>query len=138
MIRPLVWQGHQPTRFNATIETRATQSERGQFLGTSIVREGFQANYEVRNLPELWVRDVMQEFLWSAWRYAYFVAHRPIDFPDEVDFVKTSTPIVPENATGGATPRGSATKVSGRRMDVSWSGRAIGGHISGIFPWGVE
>ncbi len=137
MVRPVQWSGHTPSRFNVNLTKRASTSERGQRLGTSIIREGFSAEYNVENLPEEWVREYFEPFARSAWRYGYFVAWRPVDFPEDADFSWSDDPIVPENSGPGLPPRKGGDASSGRRMSVSWSARVYGGHVTGIPPWGA-
>ena len=136
MQRPIKWLGHTPGVLNRRIEKRANESVRGQRLGTTLIRQGFQADFEVNNLPELWVRGDFDDFVQSAWRYGYFVAWRPEDFTDDVLFGWTEDPIIATNEGHGKLPRSSATTTDGRRMSVSWSMRAHGGWEEGIVPWG--
>lgn len=137
MQRPVKWNGHTPGVLNPRITKRPSMSERGQRLGTTLIREGFEASFTVENLRELWVRDRFLDFMRSAWRYGYFVSWRPADFPDEVLFGWTEDAIAPANAGSGDLPRDGATLDDGRRMNVDWSLRAHGGYVSGIVPWGA-
>lgn len=137
LLRPVKWNGHTPGVLNPMITKRPSKSERGQRLGTTLIREGYEANFTLENLPELWVREKFLTFTRAAWRYGYFVSWRPIDFPDEPLFGWTQDPIVPSNSGSGRLPRDGATETDGRRMSVSWSMVAHGGHESGIVPWGA-
>lgn len=136
MQRPIVWNGHTPGTLNPSIVKRPSMSERGQRIGTTLIREGYSASFEVNNLRELWVRNVFKSFMVSAWRYGYFIAWRPIDFPKEILYGWTDSAIAPTNSGAGTLPRNGATETDGRRMSVSWSIQAHGGYESGILPWG--
>lgn len=126
MQRPVQWNGHTPGVMNRVVTKRPAMSDRGQYLGTTIIREGFEVSYEANNLDEDWVRETFDDFAKAAIRCGYFIAWRPTQFPKEVLFGWTENPIVPTNTQGGRT----------RRMGVSWSMRAHGGYESGIVPWG--
>jgi hypothetical protein len=137
MPQPVNWLGHSPALFNANITKRPSTSDRGQRLGTTIIRGGLEASYEVDHLNELWARNTFQTFTQAAWRYGYFVSWRPEDFPDEVLFGWTEQPITLDNSLGGTRPRDGATVSDGRKMSCSWSLQAHGGYESGIVPWGA-
>ena len=111
MPRPVKWMGHTPAYFNRQIEKRPTTSERGQRLGTSIIRQGRQASFNVDLLSETWMRSTFDDFIMSAQQYGYFIAWRPTQFSDEVFFGWTDSAIIPSNTQGGLT----------RRMSVEWS-----------------
>jgi len=126
MPRPVQWMGHAPGTLNANTIKRANQSERGQRLGATVIRIGFEAAFTVSNLDEDWIRDYFATFMRQARRYGYFIAWRPTQFPREVLYGWTDDDIVPENAQGGTT----------RLMSVSWDMMAHGSYDEQIYPWG--
>ena len=126
MPRPVQWMGHTPGTLNANTIKRASQSERGQRLGTTVIRIGFDAAFTVDNLDEDWVRGYFAKFMRQARRYGYFIAWRPTQFPREVLYGWADDDIVPENAQGGTT----------RLMSVSWDMMAHGSYDEQIYPWG--
>lgn len=110
MDRPVKWMGHVPAYFNRSFEKRPTTSERGQRLGTSIIRQGRQASFDANLISETWMRSTFDDFIVSAQQYGYFISWRPTQFADEVFFGWTEQPIIPENSQGGVT----------RKMSISW------------------
>ena len=124
MIRPVRWLGHSPTRFGRVIQKTANMSERGQRLGSSLIRQGLEANFEAHNLDERWVRSTLDQWIVNSQRYGYFIAWRPTQFPLEVFFGWTDQAIVPQNSQGGIN----------RKITVNWPFTAHAGHEIGVYP----
>ena len=93
-----IYQGHTPLTLSAETVIRPQRSERGQFLGRSIIRGGFKTRAAFSNLTAVWVRSELDPFIEAARRYPFFFAWRPGPFPKEVGYVWTSQDIVPSNA----------------------------------------
>jgi hypothetical protein len=110
LTRPIRWMGHTPTRFNRDFDKRPNTSERGQRLGSSLIRQGLSGSFSVANLDETWVRSTFDSFIVNSMRYGYFISWRPDQFPSEVYFGWTDKPIKPVNSQGGTT----------RLMSVGW------------------
>jgi hypothetical protein len=110
MTRPVVWMGHTPARFNRDFDKTPNVSERGQRLGSSLIRQGLSASFTINNLDETWARNILDPFLVNSMRYGYFMSWRPDQFPAEVYFGWSDKPIVPVNSRGGIT----------RLMSLNW------------------
>lgn len=110
MPRPVKWMGHVPAILNRNFDKRPNVSERGQRLGSSLIRQGLSGQFDVANLGEYWVRSTFDLFIRNCMRYGYFIAWRPDQFPDEVLYGWTDDPIKPVNSQGGVN----------RLMSVSW------------------
>lgn len=108
--RPAKWMGHTPSYFNWDIVKRPTASERGQRLGTSLIRQAREGTFNIDLVSETWMRSTFGPFILAAQRYGYFIAWRPTQFANEVFFGWTDSPIIPNNSKGGTT----------RKMSVSW------------------
>lgn len=97
MQRPF-YQGHTPLTLSGDTVIRPTRSERGQFLGRSIIRGGFRTGVSWSNLTAAWVRSDFAPFIEAARTSPFFFAWRPASFPREVGYVWTSQDIAPSNA----------------------------------------
>lgn len=97
MQRP-IYQGHTPLTLSGDTVIRPQRSERGQFLGRSIVRGGFKTGVAWSNLTAAWVRGSFAPFIESARKYPFFFAWRPGSFPREVGYVWTPGDIAPTNS----------------------------------------
>ena len=97
MQRPF-YQGHTPLTLSGDTVIRPTRSERGQFLGRSIIRGGFRTGVSWSNLTAAWVRSDLEPFIEAARTSPFFFAWRPASFPREVGYVWTSQDIAPSNA----------------------------------------
>ena len=82
MERPF-YGGHAPVNLSRITVTRPNVSERGQFLGRSIVRSGASGAWAWNNLTAAWVRRYLDPFLESARALPFFVLWRPVTFPGE-------------------------------------------------------
>lgn len=109
-----IYGGHSPINLSRITVTRPNSSERGQWLGRSIVRSGLTGDFSWSNLTAEWYREYFDPFVEHARTKPFFIAWRPATFPKEVAYVWTSRDITPSN--------------SGRRnlMDVSFSAGGLG------------
>jgi len=113
MQRP-IYVGHTPVTLSRTTETTTNVSDRGQYLGRSIVRTGVSTSAEFQHLRSDWYRSNFDPFVKAARVQPFFFAWRPSTFPREVGYVWTEDDIRPSN-TG---PRDF--------MSVSFSFKGIG------------
>ena len=96
MPRP-IYGGHSPLDLSRTTVIRPLTSERGQFLGRSIVRSGFHADYSWQNLTPAFYRSEFDLFVEDALRFPYFLAWRPSTFTESVGYVWSGQNISPSN-----------------------------------------
>lgn len=101
MQRP-IYGGITPITLGRETVIRPQTSERGQFLGRSIIRAGvsFQASW--RHLLPAWYRENFDPFVLSARRRPFFIAWRPLSYPAEVGYMWTQGDITPSNMGMGA------------------------------------
>lgn len=97
MARP-IYGGHSPITLSRQTVVRPTESEKGQWLGRSVIRYGLQTSYNWSNLKALWYRQYFDPFVESARFRPFFIAWRPADYPQEVAFGWTSDDIQPSNS----------------------------------------
>lgn len=69
-----------------TAEALNTESAGGQFLGRSIQRVTQDNNVPVRHLAEPYVRATLAPLIADAREYPYFLAERPLAYPDAVSY----------------------------------------------------
>ena len=96
MPRP-IYGGHSPIDLSRTTVIRPQISERGQFLGRSIVRSGFQADYSWQNLTPAFCRDEFDLFVADALLFPFFLAWRPSTFIESVVYAWSGQGISPSN-----------------------------------------
>lgn len=97
MTRP-IYGGHSPLDMSRNTVVRPMKSERGQFLGRSIVRTGFSTGYSWTNLDPTFYRNEFDPFVESARSYPFFIAWRPSGFLNDVGYVWTTSDIKPTNS----------------------------------------
>lgn len=93
----MIYGGHTPITLARNTVVRPTRSERGQWLGRSIIRGGSVGSWSWRYLDPSWYRTYFDPFVEAARTQPFFIAWRPGDFPDEVGYVWTSGDIRPGN-----------------------------------------
>lgn len=81
MARPF-YSGHSPIMLSRNTTRRPTVSESGEWLGTTLVRQGRQTSVEWNNLKAPWYRQFFDPFVSHAQRYPFFFAWNPKRFPD--------------------------------------------------------
>lgn len=96
MPRP-IYGGHSPLDLSRTTVIRPHSSERGQFLGRSIIRSGFGTDFSWQHLTPAFYRDEFELFVEDARRFPFFLAWRPQTFPESVGYVWTGQDIKPSN-----------------------------------------
>ena len=109
--------GATPPPMGRTATLLPTRSERGQYLGRSLRRTGVEAEADFEHLTATWYRSQMEPFVLHALTGAYFFAWYPSKYPEEIAYVWTNDPIVPEN-----TGPGDLMSVSFTMMGVESSG----------------
>lgn len=87
--------GHSPGTLSRQTVIEPSRSVTGQFLGRSIVRRGFQTEYEWEYLDPLWYRANFDPFVAAAIRDPFFIAWRPDKYPEEVLYAWTDRDIAP-------------------------------------------
>ncbi len=96
MPRP-IYGGHSPLDVSRTTVIRPQRSERGQFLGRSIVRSGFQADFSWQHLTPAFYRSEFDLFVADALQFPFFIAWRPSTFTESVGYVWSGQDISPSN-----------------------------------------
>lgn len=79
--------------------TRITNSssETGQFLGRTTIPMGSTAGWSWTALDPAWYRANFDPFVSHARSKPYFIAWRPVDYPNEIGYVWTASDIHPTN-----------------------------------------
>ncbi len=89
MQRPL-YGGHNPISLARNTVVRPNVSERGQWLGRSIVRAGARGSWMWNNLTAEWVRRYLAPFITAARTSPFFILWRPETFPAEAGYCWTT------------------------------------------------
>lgn len=89
--------GHTPGTLARQTAIMPNKSEGGQFLGRSIIRQGYATSYEWKHLEADWYRQYFDPFVESARKYPFFVSWFPKKYPDEVLYAWTNEDIAPSN-----------------------------------------
>lgn len=95
------YAGATPPPLGVTATLLPTRSENGQFLGRSLRRTGVEADVTLENLTATWVRSQIKPFAQHALTGGYFFAWYPSKYPNEIAYVWTNEPIVPQNTGPG-------------------------------------
>jgi hypothetical protein len=98
MQRPLTYAGHTPITLSAQTVINPAKSDGGQFLSREIIRRGLTGSASFKNLEPSWVRLYFMPFVETAKSKPFFLAWRPVDYPDEVAYCWTSGDIAPSNS----------------------------------------
>jgi len=93
-----IYGGHSPITLSRDTEIRPNTSEGGQWLGRSIIRDGVSTSFNWSNLKAAWYRSNFDPFVKSARRFPFFIAWRPLKYPNEIGYVWTSGDITPQNS----------------------------------------
>jgi len=93
-----IYSGHTPITLSRTTTVRPTESEKGQWLGRSIVRSGISTGYSWPRLKSDWYRESFDPFVRFARSKPFFIAWNPRDFPSETVFGWTGDDIAPSNS----------------------------------------
>lgn len=97
MQRP-IYSGHSPINLNRVTAVRPNISEKGQWLGSSIERQGFSTSFSWQHLKAEWYRKNFDKFASSNPRaHPFFIAWRPLKYPNEVGYCWSTSDIKPQN-----------------------------------------
>jgi hypothetical protein len=111
-----IYGGVTPITMNRTTVKRTNESERGQWLGTTIIRTGLEGDFNFHYLEADWVRTNLDPFILHARTKPFFIAWRPKTFPLETAYVYSPKDIAPENM-GKANFMSFSLKVKGLGYD---------------------
>lgn len=92
-----IYGGHSPLALSRKTVMRPNSSERGQWLGRTIIRSGSSTSFDWSNLTAGWYRKYFDPFVEHARTKPFFIAWRPADYPNEVGYVWTNRDISPSN-----------------------------------------
>jgi hypothetical protein len=96
MERP-IYGGHTPTPFARVTDLRPNVSERGQWIGRSVINKGFSTEFAFQHLTDAWVRSTLRSFIDAARSRPFFGAWRPQTHPSEVGYYWTTGDIRASN-----------------------------------------
>ena len=94
MYRPF-YSGHTPDSMGRMTTVKPTKSVAGQWLGRSIIRNGFNNGYEWKNIPVDWYRTNVDPFAVAAQRFPFFIAWNALEEPEDCLYAWTSKDISP-------------------------------------------
>ena len=92
-----LYGGHSPVTMSRNSKVIRNKTEGGQFAGVSLINEGVNTTYSWENLTSTWYRDNFDPFVVAARSRPFFIAWRPVEFPNEVGYVWTENDISPTN-----------------------------------------
>lgn len=92
-----IYGGHRPINMARQTEYTGNMSDRGQWLGRNVMRQGLRTAYEWHFLRPDWIRDYFEPFAVSAVTTPFFIAWRPEGYPTEVAYGCTNEDISPVN-----------------------------------------
>ncbi len=92
-----MYGGHTPGTLARQTVVNNNESVAGQFLGRSIVRQGYATDYTWKRMPALWYRINFDPFVEHATKYPFFIAWNYNTFADEVLYGWTTDDIAPTN-----------------------------------------
>lgn len=96
-----IYGGHSPIDLSRTTEIRPNRSEKGQWLGRSIIRQGRATSFSWEHLTPAWYRDNFDPFVASAREYPFFISWYPDKYPEAVAYCWTNRDIQPSNMGTG-------------------------------------
>lgn len=101
MMRP-IYGGHSPIGLSRQTTRQENKSDRGQWLGMSLIRRGVATSFSWENLKPNWYRDFFDPFVEYATqsRGTFFIAWRPERFPNEVGYCWLSGDDIQPQNTG--------------------------------------
>lgn len=109
-----IYGGHAPGSLARRTVMQPNSSEGAQWLGRSIIRNGFGTDFDFNNLRAAWYRKNFDPFVEHARTAPYFIGWRPRKYPNEVLYASTDADIAPSNM-GVAD-----------RMSVQFTARGLG------------
>ena len=96
MLRPF-YGGHAPAMLNETVDRLPTESESGQWLGMSVIRQGRATRMDWENLPAPWYRREVQPFVEHAKSGTFFIAWNALRFPGDCLYAHLESDPAPSN-----------------------------------------
>jgi hypothetical protein len=96
----MIYSGHTPGVFSRDTIYSDNESEGGQWLGRSIVRQSLSESFSFTHLTPDWIRDTFEPFRTYAETQPFFALWRPLGYANECTFGRTQQDIKPSN-TGG-------------------------------------
>lgn len=85
------------------------QSDRGQWLGRTKLRQQMNPQMVVDNLPEAWIAAEFDALAAHAENDPFFVADRPGQYPDSVAYAWTTGDLIPQRGLAKASVANSVT-----------------------------
>lgn len=97
MQRP-IYGGHSPITLSPVTTVRPNVSEKGEWLGSSVEREGIKTSFQWQHLTAEWYRKNFAPFVKSHPKAVpFFIAWRPSKYPQEVGYCWATNDIQPQN-----------------------------------------
>lgn len=97
MERP-IYGSHSPITMSRVTAVRPNISEKGQWLGSSVEREGLRTTFSWQHLTAAWYRANFDKFVANKPRAnPFFIAWRPSKYPEEVGYCWATNDIRPQN-----------------------------------------
>ena len=97
VVQRSIYGGHSPAILSRDTKLNQNMSDGGQFLGQYIRRRGINGKISLNNLTAGWYREHFDPFVQAAREFPFFVAWRPVDYPQEVAYGWTDKNITPTN-----------------------------------------
>jgi hypothetical protein len=94
----MIYGGHTPGVFSRETNYSDNESEGGQWLGRSIVRQSLSESFSFNNLSPAWIRDTFEPFRTHAETEPFFALWRPLGYANECTFGRTQQDIKPSNS----------------------------------------
>ena len=92
-----IYGGHTPDTIGRETDIKTARSVSGNFLGRTVVRRGYEARYEFKNLGAAWYRSHFEPFAKDAIANPFFIAWYPSKYPNEVIYGWVEQDIVGRN-----------------------------------------
>lgn len=77
-----IYRGISPLNMNRKTKVRSTQSESGQWLGRTKIRNSLSGSFDWSHLTDAWVRANIDPFIKAIEDEPFFIAWRPATFTD--------------------------------------------------------
>lgn len=113
-----IYVGHTPITLGRATTTKVRNSENGNFLGRTVVREYVMSSIDMQNITPSWYRNYFDPFVVAAKIVPWFWAWRPADYPREIGFVWLTGDVRPANQRANGMMKWSA-KIQGIGEHVS-------------------
>lgn len=93
-----IYGSHSPIELSRNTIIRPQVSEGGQFLGRSRIRTGFSTDFAWTNLDPTFYRDEFDLFVQDARCFPFFIAWRPLQFPNALGYAWMNMDVKPSNS----------------------------------------